>query len=250
MSRHKLVLVIVTLAAALLGACQGFVEDFSQSADNRIDINGEGLYVSDTGQATIDSVVTARAGWLCIRADEGGSAGRVIGCSGLLPAGPSQNVPVSVDLTGLTSVIYPTLYIDAGKPGVLEVPDPDGPALSSIGSPVARRETLMSDPSWITVHDQPLAGGDTVVVERVYAPVTALLVIHDGRDQHVLGYTPLQIGENSNVSVKLEIRGDIGQVFAELHWDGDNIGKLDVFDPASKIRTGDYLMAYFNITGN
>jgi hypothetical protein len=235
---------------ALLGACQGLSSDLPQSGDNRIEINGEGLYVSDAGQTAIDTVSSAGPGWLCIRADDGGNPGPVIGCSAPLPAGESQNVPVSLDMTQLTWTFYPTLYVDAGRAGVLEVPAPDVPAVSTFGSSISLRETLLSDPSWITVNDQPLTGGDTVVVQRVYAPVTALLVIHDGRDKHVLGFTPLQIGENRDVAVKLEVRGDLNQVFAELHWDGDNIGKLDVFDPASKTRSGDYLMAYFNLTGN
>jgi len=106
----------------------------------------------------------------------------------------------------------------------------------------------MADPSWISVEDQTLGEGDTVILKRVYAPAPALLVIHDARDEHTLGFTPLQTGENLNVRVALEIRGEVGEVFAELHWDVNANGELNLSDSAATISSGDYLMEYFDVS--
>ena len=247
MSDRKPVPFVIIFAIVLLGACSNPLQGPSSSPENRIEIGEYGLYVSDSGETAIDRVVLAQPGWLCIQADQDGRPGPVLGCSAV-PAGESQNVAVSLDLAGLTWTLHPALYADAGSAGVLEIPDPDMPVLTPLGRPISVEGVLMADPSWISVEDQTLGEGDTVILKRVYAPAPALLVIHDARDEHTLGFTPLQTGENLNVRVALEIRGEVGEVFAELHWDVNTNGELNLSDSAATISSGDYLMVYFNVS--
>jgi len=239
---------LIVAGMLFLGACQLLDSDFAPAPENEIPVTGEGLYVSEDGQATIEAVVSASSGWLCVHADLIGEPGTVLGCAAV-PAGESRNVPVSVATAGLTWTLHLALHVDAGSTGVLEFPGPDEMVLSPLGRPVSVEQILLGDPAWITVQDQPLGSNATVIVDRVYAPVSALLVIHDGRDQRVLGFTPVRTGENLSVPVTLEIRGDVQTLIAELHWDTANLGDLNLTDPASKLASREYMQVLFRLMG-
>ncbi len=246
MGKSPFVIIFFISSAAILAACGDLLQGPVTSPDNHIEINDPGLFVSEDGETIINKVVSAQPGWLCVQADLIGQPGRNLGCSAI-PAGESQEVPVSLDLSGLTWTLHPSLFMDNGSQGVLEVPDPDVPVQTPLGRPVTTEAVLLADPAWITVSNQALSADNRVTVERVYAPVPALLVIHDRRDEHVLGYKSLQIGENLTVPVTLEIRGEVQDVFAELHWDSNADGELSLSDPAARVRSGELLMVNFSI---
>jgi hypothetical protein len=123
------------------------------------------------------------------------------GCSAVAQGG-NQDVTITINPTDLTWRLHGP-YNDAGNSGVNEIPDPDMPLLTALGSPVTNEAVLLADPGWITVSNQPLVNNDTVIVQRAFAPVPALLVIHDLRDEAVLGYKRL-VGENLSVPIKLK----------------------------------------------
>ncbi len=231
----------------LLAACGAPASSPTPAFANRIDVTGPGLYVDEAGSTSIDLVSSAAEGWLCIHADQEGVAGPVLGCSAV-PAGESRNVGVSVDLVQLTLSLHTALYVDAGEAGRLEIPDPDVPAVTAAGQPVSFEERLVGDLSWITVADQQLGDDATVVVPRVYTPIPALLVIHNGVRGPAVGWAPLQAGENLNVTVTLAIAGEIKPLGAMLHWDGPVAGQYETFnlDPPASTQAGDLLVVPFS----
>ena len=248
MGRPFSLVAIFTVLTVSLAGCQGLDSGLGEAPDNHISTSASGLLVSQDGAATVETVVASAPAWICIQADDAGKPGVVLGCS-RVSAGESRNVQVEVETAGLTPNVHLVMYEDAGAPGEFEIPEPDSPVLTALGRPVSSEQTLLGDPTWIGVQDQPLGAGNTVSVDRVYSPVPALLVIHDGRDARVLGYTPVDPGVSENVVVSLEVRGEIGAIFAELHWDTRGPGELNLSDPAAKLASGEYLMAHFQVTG-
>lgn len=232
----------------LLAACSAPAESPTAAPANRIDVAGPGLYVDEAGNARVDLVSSATQGWLCIQADQDGLAGPVLGCAAV-PPGESQNVSVSLDLTQLTRSMHTVLYEDAGQSGKLEIPDPDVPAVTAAGQPISFVESLVGDLSWITVKDQALGENGTVVVPRVYTPIPALLVIHNGVRGPVVGWTRLKAGENQDVVVALTIEGELKSLGAMLHWDGPVSGQYENFnfDPPASTTTGDILVVQFEV---
>jgi len=247
MTVFKLSFSFSLLIFLVLTGCQGVPQDLATLPDNRIPVTGPGLLVSREGLAAIESVISAEPGWACVQADLLGQPGDVLGCAAV-PAGERSNVAISLDARRLTSQVHLVLYRDAGTVGELEVPDPDAPVLTTLGRQVSTEVRLLGDPAWIRVADQPLAQDQSVTVDSVYSPVPALLVIHDARDKRVLGYSPVQRGENLSVRVVLEVRGEPHELMAELHWDVNNVGELNLTDPASEYTDGEYVAVPFQLT--
>jgi plastocyanin len=114
--------------------------------------------VADEQESDGSSIVVAQvdlpaAGFIAVHADGGGSPGPVIGVSELLPAGTTDDVPVSLDepLTA-DATLYPMVHIDTNDNGVYEfgtVDGVDGPGLTAEGD-VA-----------VVPADIAVAGGDT-----------------------------------------------------------------------------------------
>ena len=213
---------------------------------NSIDVKAHGLSVNESGETAVDEVTSATPGWLCIHADQDGQPGPLLGCSAV-PAGETHDLSVSLDLTKLHWKLHTVLYVDAGTPGKMEVPDPDIAALSATGVPISFPETLSGDLSWITVEEQMPGEGNTVVIPHVYTPIPALLVIHDGeRSPFVIGWAALQAGENDDVIVTLSSQSKTNDLGAMLHWDGGEPGYQSfLLDPEARTQTGDILVVQF-----
>ena len=240
---------MVAPALIVLAACGAPAQAPTASVSNAIDVAGPGLYVDESGQTIVDRVGSATPGWICIHADREGQPGPVLGCSAVV-AGESQAVAVSVDPAQLTPLLHTILYVDGGEVGTLEIPDPDVVALSAGGASISFTEPLLGDFSWITVRDQPLGENNTVVVPRVYTPIAALLVIHNGERGPAIGWTPLHAGENTDVTVTLTFQGELKPLGAMLHWDGGDPGQYVSFnvDPPASVRTGDILVVQYELT--
>ena len=215
---------------------------------NLIDVEGSGLFVQQDGNVTLNLVSSSERSWVCIQADQDGQPGNILGCTAV-PAGENKDVAVKLDSTKLTRLMYTTLYVDKGTPGQMEIPNPDEPALTATGKPLVFPETLVGDLSWITTEDQILGEGNTVVIPRVYTPIPALLVIHDGRSPVVIGWATLQAGENLDVIVILTTPSKTNNLGAMLHWDGGEPGKYQNFilDPNAITQTGEVLVVQFNL---
>ena len=215
---------------------------------NLINVEGSGVFVQPDGTVTISLVSAFEPSWICIQADQDKQPGEILGCAAV-PAGENTDVAVKVDLKKLTRVMHTVLYADRGTPGQMEIPNPDVPALTTAGAPVSFSEFLVGDLSWITVEDQMLSEGNTVVIPRVYTPIPALLVIHDGeRSPFVIGWATLQAGENLDVIVTLTSPSKTNNLGAMLHWDGGETGYQSfLLDPDARTQTGEVLVVQFQL---
>ena len=79
------------------------------------------------GSVTIDSAFMLQPGWVVIHTTSAeGKPGPVIGHAAL-PAGPSQEVPVSIEADQATPQLFAMLHVDAGTAGTYEFPGDDVP---------------------------------------------------------------------------------------------------------------------------
>jgi len=93
---------------------------------------------SDGTSITVASADLPADGFIAVHGDGGGSPGPVIGVSGLLPAGVSSNVAITLDepLAG-DSTLFPMIHIDTNSNGVYEfgqVEGVDGPGVTADGA--------------------------------------------------------------------------------------------------------------------
>jgi predicted lipoprotein with Yx(FWY)xxD motif len=80
------------------------------------------------GTVTVDEVTSPGPGWIVIHINSGGTPGEIIGWS-QVKTGVNLKVPVTVDPSKVTSVLYAMLHVDAGTVGVYEFPGPDKPVM-------------------------------------------------------------------------------------------------------------------------
>jgi plastocyanin len=79
------------------------------------------------GSIVVDSAFMLQSGWVVIHTtSEEGGPGPVVGYAPL-PAGPSTDVTVSIDVEQSTPQLFAMLHIDAGETGTYEFPGDDGP---------------------------------------------------------------------------------------------------------------------------
>ena len=79
-----------------------------------------------SGAVTVDQVDSPGPGWIVIHINSAGGPGQIIGWSPV-KAGVNSKVPVSIDASKATSVLYAMLHVDAGQVGTYEFPGPDKP---------------------------------------------------------------------------------------------------------------------------
>lgn len=78
------------------------------------------------GKVTIADVVSHGPGWIVIHAQANGKPGAVIGDAAVLN-GDNKNVPVTIDSSKATPILYAMLHVDAGTVGTYEFPGADVP---------------------------------------------------------------------------------------------------------------------------
>lgn len=82
------------------------------------------------GSVTIDSAFMLQPGWVVIHTTNAeGKPGPVIGHAAL-PAGPSQEVPVSIEADQATPQLFAMLHVDVGTLGTYEFPGDDVPVMN------------------------------------------------------------------------------------------------------------------------
>jgi plastocyanin len=197
--------------------------------------------VEDT--VTVASVVSAGPGWIVIHADNDGAPGPILGYA---PVQDGENSDVIVELAadGRTETLYAMLHTDAGAIGTYEFPGEDGPVQVD-GSVVTPAFQVTGGLAMITpavqVADQALVE-DTVTVASVVSAGPGWIVIHadnDGAPGPILGYAPVQDGENSDVVVELNLVGLTGTLRAMLHTDAGQLGTFEFPGEDGPVTYGD-----------
>lgn len=107
---------------------------------------------SDGSQVVVASVTLPSPGFVAVHGNADGAPGPVVGHSGLLPAGTSTDVAVTLD-TALTStdLLFPMAHIDMDENGVYEFEPPDnvvdGPATTAEGEVAVTGAEVTVDPA-------------------------------------------------------------------------------------------------------
>jgi hypothetical protein len=104
----------------------------------------------------------------------------------------------------------------------------------------------------LTVTDQSLSAGDSVVIATVTTAVRAWVVIHadkNGQPGVVLGYASANRGTSRNQRVKIDAGGLTPKVWAALHLDIGNFGTFEFpgADGFYKDSKGKYVMTSFKV---
>ncbi len=187
------------------------------------------------GKVTIAEVVSDGPGWLVIHAQKDGKPGPVIGHSPVA-AGVNSDVVVEIDVANATETLYAMLHTDAGEIGTYEFPGPDAPvavdgkvvtpAFQVTGGLAMAMETVTPE---ITVVDQEVTDG-TVVIPVAIAAEPGWVVIHidgGGKPGPVIGWAPVQAGENRDVKVSIDVQKATETLFAMLHVDRGAMGTYE-----------------------
>jgi len=202
-------------------------------------------------RTTGDSVVVDRVelpapGFIVVREDDLGSPGRVLGTSGLLPAGLSRDVEVALDSPlGISAILHVALYVDRDEDGVLLLGEGavDRIAQGEDGADVvlAVAVTVVPlRPVRLAATDQETEGDE--VRATVTVPGPAFLVARaddDGSPGRLLGVSLLlDIGTN-DVLITLDpaLEADT-RVWLIVHIDLDGDGEFDETDPIGILEAG------------
>jgi len=179
------------------------------------------------------------AGFVVIREDDFGEAGRILGISDLLPAGLSADVAVTLDKTiGISAVLFASIYIDRDGDGLLTLQEgsldqiaqgADG-LEATIGVPIL---VVPLSPVQLTASDQESEGAD--VVATVVVPAPAFLVLRSddgGAPGEILAISSLlELGTTGiTLTLDLPIEADT-TLWLTVYIDFDGDGIYDDTDP-------------------
>ena len=107
----------------------------------------------------------------------------------------------------------------------------------------------------VVAEDQSLGSNDTVTISSVTADGNGWLVIHaqaDGKPGTIVGFSPVQAGENNDVVVEIDSSSATETVYAMLHVDADTEGMFDFpggDDVPATDAAGNVVTPAFTITG-
>ncbi len=175
--------------------------------------------VSTDGAVMIDSVYSALPGFVVIHLDNHGKAGRVAGFAPVA-VGWTYQLLIPIDVEVATPVLYATLHVDDGQPGVYEF---DG--LSGFDNPVIVNGMPVSPAFNVTVlraNDQFVSEDNKIQVASVTIQQDGWLVIysdHGGQVDAVIGHERVLAGTTHNVEVELDPAGLTEVLHPMLHSD-------------------------------
>ena len=195
------------------------------------------------GTVTIEKVVADQPGWLVIHITRNGAPGPVIGQSPV-SAGINDNVKVSIDLDQATQQLFAMLHVDEGAAGEYEFPGDDVPVFVDEVIVNVPFQAAFPVADAVSASDQASSDG-TVSVDLVSAQAAGWIVIHadaDGAPGPVIGFAPVGIGNNANVSVEIDLGQATETLYAMLHLDLAAAGEYEfpgddapVFDPGGNV---------------
>lgn len=186
--------------------------------------------LNEDGQLSIDQVNALEPGWVVVYADEGGEPGPVLGFVNI-GEGQHEDVLISVDPFQASPILYAILHVDGGEAGAFEDPGPDRPVTA--GSDLVLDEfnvdVQVAVPE-VTVADQELADEDLIFIDKVVATKPGWIGIQADQNAtpgEVLGFAPVDIGENENVPIKLNWREASPTLHAVLYEDAGEMGRFE-----------------------
>lgn len=114
-----------------------------------------------------------------------------------------------------------------------------------VGEPAADQPAAVTfeEPS-VSVADQDASDGN-VVIEDVDAAQDGWIVIHvtrDGGPGPVIGFAPVEAGENHDVEVEIDLEQATGQLFAMLHLDAGTEGTYEFPGDDRPVKVGDSIV--------
>lgn len=219
----------------------------------------------------IDKVVSADPGWVAIWTQPENAKSEVIG-SQPVQAGDNADVSVPVETGKTTPRMSAVLHLDRGQQGIFE-PDKDCIAqvgfrtvvhdFNATGTPQGAEQGQLD--LRVLVDDQPLRGGDTLIIAEVVSDGPGWIGIHlsnpDGTLNHdkAIGTTHLDDGPNTNVVVRINPDRATEKLWGMLHYDREPIGDYNynpgddepvlVEDGDNVVTDHDHVVDDFLVTG-
>jgi hypothetical protein len=195
---------------------------------------------------TIDQVVASQPGWLVIHITRNGGPGPVIGNSPVI-VGSNPNLAVEIDLSQATGQLFAMLHLDVGAEGVYEFPGDDVPVFVDDVIVNVPFQAAFPIEDAVTPSDQAAVDG-TITVDLVSAQVPGWIVIHaENADQtgpgpDIVGWAPVGVGNNANVTVEIDLGLATETLYAMLHLDVGAAGEYEfpggdppVFNPDGQV---------------
>ncbi len=135
----------------------------------------------------------------------------------------------------------------------VEVPEPTAEPTEEVAVEEPEEvETAVTNA--VTVSDQDLSPDATITIDSVTADVAGWLVIHAQADSGpgpILGYSPVQAGDNSDVVVEIDSSEATDTLYAMLHIDAGTIGEYEFpgADGPAIDADGNVVTPSFTLTG-
>jgi hypothetical protein len=199
-----------------------------------IGINNQAVVGSDATMGETETVslqasgvLSDGPGWLVVHADNGeGSPGPVIGYA---PVSDGFNSPVVVELAAadVTPILYPMLHEDTGEPEVYEFGEVEGADAPVMIDGNVLFVAIRATPS---ITYEGVLDGNVLTIAEAVIDAPGWLVIHgdeNGAPGPVIGYAPLNAGQNTNIVIELDEGGITGTLFPMLHYDTDGAGEYE-----------------------
>lgn len=186
--------------------------------------------LNEDGQLTIDQVMALQSGWIVVYADEGGETGMVLGFVNV-DEGQHEDVLISIDPYQASPILYAILHVDAGEAGTFDYPGPDRPVTD--GSDVVMDEfnvDLQVIVPEVTVADQELADDSSIFIDKVVAPEPGWIALQADQNDapgKLLGFAPVDKGENEDVAISLNWHEASPTLHAVLYVDAGEMGRFE-----------------------
>jgi plastocyanin len=131
-------------------------------------------------------------------------------------------------------------------------PTPAPTSEPDVEAPEPVEEPAGGEDPFVFVNDQDASDG-TVVIEDVHATEPGWIVIHinqDGAPGAVIGFAPVEAGENHDVVVEIDLDQAAPGLFAMLHLDGGTHGEYEFpGEDAPVFIEDDIVNVPFSVTG-
>lgn len=209
------------------------------------------------GKVIIARAVADGPAWIVIHADDEGAPGEVIGYAPL-EEGENTNVAVEIDADAATPILHAMLHDDQGEVGTYEFPGPDTPTqldgnivMAAFSAQPVPADTAPMPPD-IEIGPNGVVDGK-IVIARATATDPSWVVIHaddDGAPGEVIGFAPLNPGENNDVIVEIDTEAATSTLHAMLHDDNGEVGVYEFPGPDTPTEIdGNIVMAEFSSAG-
>jgi predicted lipoprotein with Yx(FWY)xxD motif len=143
---------------------------------------------------------------------------------------------------------------DQAEPEDEQVKEEEAPATVEVEDGQEVEEVIAVTNS-VVVENQSLSSDNTITISSVTADEVGWLVIHaqaDGKPGAILGFSPVQAGENNDVVVEIDSSSATETLYAMLHVDADTEGMFDFpggNDLPATDAAGNVVTPAFTVTG-